>query len=72
MVRLKISNARNEPLNNRVRVITRRASGFHAATAALALAILTCGPIRRRRGPGPITGGAAEPADPATRRRRRP
>ncbi len=44
-VRLKISNARNEALNNRVRLITRRAYGFHTATAALALVMLTCGPI---------------------------
>ena len=44
-VRLGITNARAEALNNRVRLITRRAYGFHSADAALALVMLTCGPI---------------------------
>jgi transposase len=44
-VKLKITNARNEALNNKVRLITRRAYGFHSARAALALVMLTCGPI---------------------------
>ena len=44
-VRLGITNARNEALNNKVRLITRRAYGFHSAHAALALVMLTCGPI---------------------------
>lgn len=44
-VRLGITNARNEALNNKVRLITRRAYGFHSADAALALVMLTCGPI---------------------------
>ncbi|MBA3808586.1 MAG: ISL3 family transposase [Solirubrobacterales bacterium] len=44
-VRLGITNARTEALNNKVRLITRRAYGFHSATAALALIMLTCGPI---------------------------
>jgi len=46
-IRLGITNARTEALNNKVRLITRRAYGFHSADAALALALvlLTCGPI---------------------------
>jgi len=44
-VRLGITNARTEALNNKVRLITRRAYGFHSAQAALALVMLTCGPI---------------------------
>jgi transposase len=44
-VRLGITNARTEALNNKVRLITRRAYGFHSAEAALALVLLTCGPI---------------------------
>lgn len=44
-VRLGITNARAEALNNKVRLITRRAYGFHSADAALALVMLTCGPI---------------------------
>ncbi len=44
-VRLGVTNARNEALNNTVRLITRRAYGFHSANAALALVMLTCGPI---------------------------
>lgn len=42
---LKINNGRAEGLNNHVRLITRRAYGFHSAQAALALIMLTCGPI---------------------------
>lgn len=41
----KINNARVEALNNKARLITRRAYGFHTAHAALALIHLTCGPI---------------------------
>lgn len=44
-IRLGVNNARAEGLNNHVRLITRRAYGFHSAEAALALVILTCGPI---------------------------
>lgn len=44
-VRLGITNARTEALNNKVRLITRRAYGFHSANAAIALVMLTCGPI---------------------------
>jgi len=43
--RLKLSNARAEALNNKAKLITRRAYGFHSAGAALALIHLTCGPI---------------------------
>jgi transposase len=44
-VRLGVNNARVEALNNKVRLITRRAYGFHSARAALALVYLACGPI---------------------------
>ncbi len=44
-VRLGINNARTEALNNKVRLITRRAYGFHTPQAALALIHLTCGTI---------------------------
>jgi transposase len=44
-VRHGLTNARAEALNNKVRLITRRAYGFHSAHAALALILLTCGPI---------------------------
>ncbi len=44
-VRLGINQGRTEALNNKVRLITRRAYGFHSANAALALVMLTCGPI---------------------------
>jgi transposase len=44
-IRLGINNARVESLNSVVRLIIRRARGFHSAEAALALTMLTCGPI---------------------------
>lgn len=44
-IRLGINNGRIEGLNNRVRLIIRRAFGFHSAQAALALVMLSCGPI---------------------------
>ncbi len=44
--RLNLSNARAEALNNKVKLITRRAYGFHSARAALALVHLTCGPVK--------------------------
>jgi transposase len=44
-VRLGINQGRTEALNNKVRLIIRRAYGFHSANAALALVMLTCGPI---------------------------
>jgi len=44
-VRLGINNARHEGLNRRVRLIVNRAYGFHSGNAALALIMLTLGPI---------------------------
>jgi transposase len=44
-IRLGINQGRTEALNNKIRLITRRAYGFHTADAALALVLLTCGPI---------------------------
>ncbi|HUO71579.1 MAG TPA: transposase [Solirubrobacteraceae bacterium] len=44
-IRLGINQGRTEALNNKVRLITRRAYGFHSAQAALALIMLTCGPV---------------------------
>jgi transposase len=56
-VRLGVNNARHEGLNGRVRLITKRAYGFHSANAALALIMLTLGPVTHvlphERGPGP-------------------
>jgi transposase len=43
--RLKLSNARAEALNNKAKLLVRRAYGFHSAQAALALILLACGPI---------------------------
>lgn len=40
-----ISNGRVEGLNTKVRLLIRRAFGFHSADAALALVMLACGPI---------------------------
>lgn len=47
-LRLNINNARVEGLNSVVRLIIRRARGFHSPEAALALIMLTCGPITLR------------------------
>lgn len=44
-VRLGVNNARHEALNRRVRMIVNRAYGFHSAKAAIALVMLTLGPI---------------------------
>jgi transposase len=44
-IRLNINNGRAEGLNTTVRLIMRRARGFHSPHAALALIMLTCGPI---------------------------
>jgi len=44
-LRLGINNARAEGLNSVVRLIFARARGFHSPEAALALVMLTCGPI---------------------------
>jgi transposase len=43
---LGVNNARHEGLNRRVRLIINRAYGFHSATAALALIMVTLGPIK--------------------------
>jgi transposase len=43
--RIGLTNARTEANNNKVRLIARRAYGFHTADAALALVMLSCGPI---------------------------
>jgi transposase len=43
--RLGLSNARAEALNNKAKLIVRRAYGFHSAKAALALILLACGPV---------------------------
>jgi transposase len=40
-----LSNGRHEGLNNKVRLIIRRAYGFHTAEAALATIMLACGPV---------------------------
>lgn len=44
-IRLGVNNARHEGLNRRVRLIVNRAYGFHSANAALALIMITLGPI---------------------------
>lgn len=43
-----ISNGRVEGLNTKVRLMMRRGYGFHSAEAALALVMLSCGPINLR------------------------
>jgi transposase len=40
-----IDNGRAEGLNTKVRTVTSRAYGFHSATAAAAMVMLTCGPV---------------------------
>ena len=47
-IRYGLSNGLIEGLNNKVRLIIRRAYGFHSADAALALVMLSCGPIELR------------------------
>jgi hypothetical protein len=46
-----LSNARAEAINTQIRLITRRAFGFHSAQALIALAMLTladlCPPLPR-------------------------
>ena len=44
-IRLDLSNGRVEGRNATIRLITRRAFGFHSAQAAAALVMLCCGPI---------------------------
>ncbi|TMC10251.1 MAG: ISL3 family transposase [Chloroflexi bacterium] len=43
---LNLSNARVEAIKTRLRVIARRAYGFHTPGATIALAMLTCGAVR--------------------------
>ena len=45
-LRLALTNARIEAVNTTLRLIVRRADGFHSAPALIALAILTCGGLR--------------------------
>lgn len=40
-----LANGRHEGLNNKVRLIIRRAYGFHTAENALAMVMLVCGPV---------------------------
>lgn len=47
-IRLGVNNGRAEGLNSVVRLIIHRARGFHSAEAALALVMLSCGPITLR------------------------
>jgi transposase len=42
----RLSNARVEAINTTLRLITRRAYGFHSAQALIALAMLTVGGLR--------------------------
>jgi transposase len=42
----RLSNARTEAINTTLRLITRRAYGFHSAQALIALALLTIGGLR--------------------------
>ncbi len=44
-IQLRVNNARHEGLNRRVRLILTRAYGFHSPGAALALIMLTIGPV---------------------------
>lgn len=44
-IRLRLSHGRVEGLNNKIRLITRRAFGFHSAKAAAAMVLLCCGPV---------------------------
>jgi transposase len=58
-IRLGVNNACHEGLNRRAQLIMNRAYGFHSAKAALALIMLTLGPVEhvlpheRRTGPEP-------------------
>lgn len=47
-LRRGLTNARAEAINTKVRLITRRAYGFHSAAAAIALVMLACGPVHLR------------------------
>lgn len=45
---LGLTNARTEAVNTKVRLINRRAYGFHSAAAVIALVMLACGPVSLR------------------------
>ena len=45
-VRTRFTNARTEGLNGKIRTITRRAFGFHSASALIAMIFLCCGGVR--------------------------
>jgi len=45
-VRTRFTNARVEGLNGKIRTITRRAFGFHSATALISMIFLCCGGVR--------------------------
>jgi transposase len=54
----RLSNARVEAINTTLRLITRRAYGFHSAEALIALAMLTVGGLRP-----PLPGRAIRPTE---------
>jgi len=58
-IRLGVNNARHEGLNRRVRLIINRAYGLHSANAALALIMITLGPINHI-----LPHERQQPADP--------
>lgn len=43
-----MSNGRHEGLNNKIRMIVRRAYGFHSPEATLAMIMLVCGSVEVR------------------------
>ncbi len=45
-LRLRLTNAPIEAVNTTLRLLVRRAYGFHSAEAMIALAMLTCGGLR--------------------------
>jgi hypothetical protein len=57
--RLKLSNARAEALNNKAKLIVRRAYGFHSAQAALAL--VQCAARRAVAGSSAATPAGLDP-----------
>ena len=44
-IRSRLSNGRTEGLNGKIRTITRRAFGFHSASALIAMIFLCCGGV---------------------------
>jgi transposase len=47
-LRLGLTNARIEAVNTTLRLLVRRAYGFHSGEAMIALAMLVCGGLRPR------------------------